>query len=406
MKVVVSHPTGNTFVRALIEVLYREGRLSSYYTTFSWDSKKWINNILPANIKRELSRRSYEIPHSLIKTKPLLELFRLLSGRINRPSLNGGASLNAVYQDLDKVTAKSIVKEDLTHIHCYEDGAKETFLVAKNKGVHCSYELPIAYWRTLHQLLSEQSAKHPDWAPTLVYGNDTEEKLVRKDRELELADTIVVPSKFVKDSLPKTVEKFQHKVIVSPFGTPVLAEEFEKIEKPSSSPIRFLFAGSMGQRKGLADLFEAFNKLKRKDVSLIVLGSPMMPMDFYRKAYPDFIYEPPRPHQSVLKLMRTCHVLALPSIVEGRALVQQEAMSQGMALMVTRNAGGEDLVLSGETGYLVPHSSPLALIEVINKFADHPKQTIEMGIAAKRHVQNYSWEEYGRRIVSSLETKI
>ena len=43
--------------------------------------------------------------------------------------------------------------------------------------------------------------------------------------------------------------------------------------------------------------------------------------------------------------------VVLSSIVEGRALVMQEAMSQGMALLVTANTGGEDLVIEGKRGF-------------------------------------------------------
>ena len=37
--------------------------------------------------------------------------------------------------------------------------------------------------------------------------------------------------------------------------------------------------------------------------------------------------------------------LLMPSIVEGRALVQQEALSCGLPVIATSNAGGEDLVM-------------------------------------------------------------
>ena len=59
--------------------------------------------------------------------------------------------------------------------------------------------------------------------------------------------------------------------------------------------------------------------------------------------FADFTYEPPRPHHEVLQLMKTCDVLVLPSIVEGRALVQQEAMSCRLPVIATRNAGADDL---------------------------------------------------------------
>jgi glycosyltransferase involved in cell wall biosynthesis len=110
----------------------------------------------------------------------------------------------------------------------------------------------------------------------------------------------------------------------------------------------------MTQRKGLADLFAAFNIVNRKDVELVVLGSLVQPLEFYRGQYADFSYEAPRPHGNVLQLMQSCDVFALPSIVEGRALVQQEAMACGLPLIVTPNAGGQDLIEEGKQDFSFP----------------------------------------------------
>src|SRR5690606_39238450 len=98
-----------------------------------------------------------------------------------------------------------------------------------------------------------------------------------------------------------------------------------------------------------------------------VLGSMQSSFDFYKdKIKRGFIYEKGRPHEEVLKLMKSCDVFCLPSIVEGRALVMQEAMSQGLPLIITPNTGGEDLIKNGETGFLVPIRSPEVIAEKIN----------------------------------------
>ena len=39
----------------------------------------------------------------------------------------GWASLDEVYNELDRKTAKVLIKSDATHLHCYEDGALECF---------------------------------------------------------------------------------------------------------------------------------------------------------------------------------------------------------------------------------------------------------------------------------------
>ena len=62
--------------------------------------------------------------------------------------------------------------------------------------------------------------------------------------------------------------------------------------------------------------------------------------------------------QKVREIMKEHDALILPSIIEGRALVQQEALSCGLPIIVTPNAGGEDLIEKGITGYIVPIRSP------------------------------------------------
>ena len=57
--------------------------------------------------------------------------------------------------------------------------------------------------------------------------------------------------------------------------------------------------------------------------------------------------------------------LVLPSIVEGRALVQQEALSCGLPIIVTPNAGGEDLVEEGKTGHIIPIRSPQSIMRLL-----------------------------------------
>ena len=132
------------------------------------------------------------------------------------------------------------------------------------------------------------------------------------------------------------------------------------------------------------------------------MGAPVAPMSFYRGEYPHFSYEPPRPHAQVLALMETCDVLVLPSIVEGRALVQQEALSRGLPLLVTANAGGEDLIEPGITGWLVPMRDPAALAERISWFADHRAELPAMREAARRKAAERTWAEYTGKIIEAI----
>jgi glycosyltransferase involved in cell wall biosynthesis len=319
---------------------------------------------------------------------------------------SGWASVDAVYADLDRYVARQLPRWKkqlpLRAVYAYEDAALKTFRAAKREGLTSVYDLPIAYWKTSRRLLEEQAARLPRWERTLVGTRDSDRKLERKTKEIAAADIVVCPSKFVLDSIPAEIRRAK-RCVVAEFGTPSSASgENPSYPGASDQKLRVLFVGSMSQRKGLADLFLAVRGLKRKDVELVVMGSPVTDMEFYRSEYADFTYEAPRPHADVLKLMASCHVLCLPSIVEGRALVQQEAMSRGLPLIVTPNAGAEDLVSEGETGFLVPPASPDLLRERIEWCADHPRELREMGRAAAVKAAQLTWERYAKIIIENL----
>lgn len=296
-------------------------------------------------------------------------------------------------------------------VHAYEDGAVATFAAAKRCGIKCSYELPIAYWETSQRLLNEEAKRLPQWEPTLIGTRDSPEKLERKTRELELSDAVICPSKFVYHSIPEAVRK-NKLCIVAEFGSPKCSEmalncfRDKEVGARPSGPLKVLFAGSMTQRKGLADVFAAMRLLNRSDVELIVMGTPVATMEFYRREFPSFRYEAPRPHSEVIELMRRCDVLVLPSIVEGRALVQQEALSCGLPIIVTANTGGEDLVEEGRTGFLIPIRSPQAIAERINWIADHRVELPAMRVSSVAKAQERSWEVYGSKIVEVFEKLI
>jgi len=309
-------------------------------------------------------------------------------------------SVDTVYRDLDEHVARELESmAGVTGVYAYEDGAEQSFRAARNRGMECVYELPIAHWETTQRLLREEAERLPAWRDTLTGLNDSPAKLERKSRELELADTVVVPSAFVFDSLPAHIRR-NKRCVVAPFGAPCVADVVEA--GPRGERLRVLFAGALTQRKGLADLFAAMKLLGRADVELVVMGSPIAPLAFYRQQYADFVYEAPRPHAEVLSLMHTCDVLVLPAIVEGRALVQLEALASGLPLIVTRNAGGDDLVDEGQTGFVVPVRAPEALANRMAWFADHKPALADMRAEARRKAAQCPWARYEAAICDAV----
>jgi glycosyltransferase involved in cell wall biosynthesis len=404
----VVHPTGNQNVRHVLSALHASGQLGIFATTMGgsrYNQPRW----LPERWRQEWNRRAYDLPASLIWRRPLREAGRHLASRLRLASLirheSGLFCIDAVYRGLDyamkKNLARFVIKNGITGVYGYEDGCEYTFEVAADLGISRFYDLPIAYWSTARKLLDEEAQRLPEWEPTLNGTRDSAKKHERKTREMELANLVICPSKFVADSIPESIRQTKD-VLIAPFGSPEIADGIPA-ERPAGSPLRVLFAGSLTQRKGLADLFTAVKLLNRQDVELVVMGSPVASMEFYFNQFSRFTYEPTRPHEDVLRLMQSCDVLVLPSIVEGRALVIQEAMSQGLAVIITPNTGADDLVIEGITGFLVPIRAPEMIAERIAWLADHRSDAKEMGLQAQAKAATYTWKQYGETITSKIQ---
>lgn len=406
--IVLSHPTGNANVRAIANGLATKGMLFEFNTTIAAFPKSFWYRIGGIQGLGDFRRRSFNPAlQPYTKCYPYGALGRAFANKLGLNSLlkheTGRFSMDKIYQNFDKQVSKTLAKakrNGATAVYAYEDGALETFIEAKKIGLQCIYDLPIAYYQTLQKLLQEEAEENPEWAETLGGGIlDSAEKFARKRKELELADTIVIASDFVRDSLPEWAKN--KKIIQSPFGTPTSSLYTQVKEERVEGKLRVLFVGSMTQRKGLGDLFKAMHLVDPNQIELVVMGSLGAPLPFYTKQG-NFIYESTRPHVEVLKLMRGCDVFCLPSIVEGRALVMQEAMSQGLPIIITPNTGGEDLIIEGETGFLVPIRNPEAIANKLNWFLKHRSRIPEMGKKAQEHAALYTWDKYAETIVDGL----
>jgi glycosyltransferase involved in cell wall biosynthesis len=398
----LSHPTANSNVREVALALLDGGLLDSFHTCIAACGGNFFDRLGALPGFGEVRRRSCAAElQPKLRLHPWREGFRLAARRFAflEPVAAGFASIDEVYRALDRKVADYVSRgANLGGVYCYEDGALRSFQAGKKAGLACIYDLPIAYWRTVHRIIGEERERLPEWAPTLQGLKDGEEKLRRKEEEIHLADAVVCPSRFVEDSIPAEVRQGK-RVFVVPFGSPTGPVGEAVPRNVRGKKLRVIFAGSMTQRKGLADVFAAMRLLDPEQFELHVLGSPVVEMDFYRRQFPGFIHHAGRANPDVLKLMAACDVFVLPSLVEGRALVMQEAMSCGLPLVITQNTGGGDLVEDGTAGFLVPIRSPEAIAEKLERLAGNRDLLEQMGKAVRAKARALSWADYRRQIV-------
>jgi len=404
--VTLSHPTTNNNVREVAGALVEAGLLGSFHTCIAPCGGNFLDRASSLPGFGEIRRRQCgDDLRGKLKLHPWREGLRLLTKRCGflDPLLGEFASIDRVYASLDRAVARYIAGQSgAAAVYCYEDGALQTFAAAKKIGAACIYDLPIAYWRTARRIVQEERDRLPAWAPTLEALRDDEAKLERKEQELALADAVICPSRFVEDSLPEAARR-EKRVFVAPFGSPASPGRAHAGAHFHETKLKVLFVGSMSQRKGLADLFAAMRSLDPAHFELHVLGSPVAEPSFYRSQFEGFVHHAGRSNREVMELMSSCHVFVLPSLVEGRALVQQEAMACGLPIVVTPNAGGEDLVEDGAAGFLVPIRDPQAIAEKLSLLESNRDMLQCMSQSAQTKAANLTWSAYRSRVVEAVQ---
>jgi glycosyltransferase involved in cell wall biosynthesis len=89
----------------------------------------------------------------------------------------------------------------------------------------------------------------------------------------------------------------------------------------------------------------------------------------------------------ILSELQNAHALLMPSFAEGLPMVIMEAMAAGRLVIATYIAGTPELVVQGETGWLVPAGDAGALAEAMSVMADTPLDVLtKMGEAAHTRV--------------------
>lgn len=387
--ILLSHPTGNANVRETALAFAEADLLGEFWTCLNWNPNGALDRLLTASLRQRLHRRTVDPRlQKCVRTLPLLEIGRLFFGWFG---------IDAVMSDLDRRVAARLRAQPRTFdlVYAYEDGALASFRAARETGAARVYDLPIGYWRAAQKIYAEESEREPEWATTLTGTRDSEEKLARKEEEIQLAEHVVVASSFTKRTL--TESSFSGDVSVVPYGAPALAPI---VPRTSDGPLRVLFAGSLGQRKGLSYLLRAVDSLGNS-VILTLLGrktsDDCAPLNAALRRHR---WVPSLPHGELLALMREHDVLVLPSLFEGFGLVLLEAMAQGLPVITTPHTAGPDLIQEAREGFIVPIRSAEAIAEKLALLARDRNCLTAMKEAARQRAGECRWADYRSRLVA------
>jgi glycosyltransferase involved in cell wall biosynthesis len=405
----LSHLTGNQNVRAALSGLDQAELLSMFHVSIAIFPDDLLDRVGRFGSFSELRRRSFSgsfAPRTI--TAPAYEAARLLLTKAGVNQMVGSDdapfSVYRGYKYLDRKVAGRLpkaVQKGTKAIYAYEDGALTSFREAERLGMLKLYDLPIGYWREARTLMNSALEQWPEWATTIQGFSDSEEKTSRKEEEIRLADHIFVASSFTA----KTLEAYPGKlppVTVIPYGFPPVYTN-RTYDVLTNRPIKLLFVGGLSQRKGLAELFQAVDRLGDR-VSLTVVGRKSAEhCKVLEEALAKHNYIPSLPHNEILGLMRQHDLFVFPSLFEGFGLVITEAMSQGTPVITTDRTAGPDIITDGKDGWIVPAGSVDDLYERLRYLVEHPVEIERAGREALETASKRPWSSYGDELAEAVK---
>ena len=220
----------------------------------------------------------------------------------------------------------------------------------------------------------------------------------RREQEFELADRIVVLSRFALSTFEAEGVKKAETIL------PGVDEKLFRPAalRPAADRFQVCYAGRLEMGKGIPYLLKAWKQLKLRNAELILMGE-MRPEIARRLG--EYASESVRlagfvPAPELANQMRQASVFVLPSLHEGFGLVLLEAMASGVPVIATQNSGAPDCVTEGEDGFVVQPRSVEEIAEKIEWCYSNREALEWMGQNARRKVEaKFTIGSYRERLV-------
>lgn len=409
MKIIVAHP-GKQHSYRLASALRKAGLLHSYITEIYDKESSWMMKLVKKvlgqnNLKRAKAHYNPDIEDSkVVQFCELGGFLELLSIRLDK-SMKLYRWLSRFSTDsFGLKVAKYAIKNEVDMVIGYDADSTTCFEYLKKHAPHIKRVLDVSiaarpYMKALFQEDYDRSGES--------YAKDENIYLWKRglDRfysEINNADYFLVASDFVKESLLYCGVR-EEQILKVPYGANT-SSNIPINDVKESEPLKIQFVGQTNARKGMPMLLDCVSRMNPKQYNLTVTGAINKKSKYIAKHINDehihftgFV-TPDRMRQ----IYEDAHVFVLPSIAEGMAMVGIEAMACGLPVICTFNSGLSDLIVDGETGFIIPVGDERALKEKLEWFSEHKDRIRAMGERAREIAQNYTWDEYGKNVVKAI----
>ena len=292
-------------------------------------------------------------------------------------------------------------------IFAYSYAARDIFRWARAQGwktVLGQIDAGLPEERLVARLHDENPTQRHNWQPAPAeYWADWRE-------ECELADCIVVNSDWARRALLKQGVPAEKLAIIPLCYEPnaeTLKTEMLKLDGISAcqnvslsafSPLRVLFLGQVILRKGIQYLVEAAKLLENEPVHFDVVGPIGISEAAIKSAPANMKFHGRANRDEAAGWYARSDVFVLPTISDGFAITQIEAMAHGLPVIATPNCG--EVVSDGVDGFIIPPRDAMALAKAIRRYLSEPELLRSQRGAALAKSKQFTLDKLSGRLLA------
>lgn len=376
-------------------MLHRSGKLEALYTDY-WSHGLWQSL---ARSPRLAGRRHEDLSDAEVYSFNTSAVLDGLYTRIRRAT-NPYNEFLRIGSRFGRQVRSSLAKRREQHwentiFFGYDTGFLEAAAWAKNRGAICVVG-QMDPSRTEVEMVREEEKLWPGWSKSSLIV--PEEYFAWRKTEWALADAVMVNSHWTLEALVQQgvpVEKIH--IVPLAYEAESILEPKPRISiKPDAEPLRVLFLGQVNLRKGIQYLLEAAKLLKQENIEIDIAGPIAIADEFVVKAPPNVRFHGAVTRNRVREFYQRADVFVLPTISDGFALTQLEAMAHGLPVITTPNCGR--VVTDGLDGFIVPARDSTALAQRLRTLLEDTERLQAMQEAARLAVSGFSLEQLDKNL--------
>lgn len=400
MKVGVFHP-GTQHSWQTARTFKNSGKLTWYVTSVFYKKNKFpykLVDLLPERIKlriiNQLNKRYHEdLDGDFTHEGALLEWFKTLTIRLKLKKISRILHIYSTKAFSRKVI-RLLKAEPVDVIWGYDACSLEVF-----ENSACNNLIKVLDYTTIHPREQNEILNILNSPEKLL--PHTEEWIRRVERECQLADFIIVGSKYAKGTLTKHgVEEGKIHIVQYSYDDTV----FDNRDSVSeiNGPVKFVFVGSLKVTKGVELLLEAFKNINKEDAVLTIVGHETEEIDLSPyKSFENIEFLGGVSRSKISKILHNQDCLVLPTYFEGGGIVLYEAAASGLALIQSTNCGDG---VRGQNGIVVHDQTVKEYFFAIRSVIDDREKLLGFKEVSLEISHERSFLSYQNRINDFLDT--